>query len=187
MNNDNAKHNCNRRNFASSTLVLARLHALRPEDIDRLRAIAQWASRGMGDLSEDILQEAIKRSLTLERKWYEGEDFLSFLTSAICSLAYNCRQDRYYQRCDNETLGNGQVASSGNNYLSLRVQHTDISDLIFVEILQGFAEDTIAQQILCCRQFGFSAAETKQVLGLDEQAYAAACKRISRRKNRYKF
>ncbi|MBS1811309.1 MAG: hypothetical protein JST84_24305 [Acidobacteria bacterium] len=138
-------------------------------------------------MSEDIFQEAIKRSLTLERKWYEGDDFLSFLTSAICSLAYNCRQDRYYQRCDSVFLANGQSSSSGNHHLPLRFQHLDLTDLIFDEILQGFAGDDIAQQILCCRQFGFTAAETRQMLGLGEQAYAAACKRISRRRGGYTF
>lgn len=77
---------------ATDAEIEAAVRALRPSDLVRLGKIASFraralASAGLGQNAEDLLQEAVKRTLAGERHWRKAIPFVTHLIATMRSIA----------------------------------------------------------------------------------------------------
>ncbi len=150
---------------ATAAEVADALGALSDADLVRLKQIAQLRSAGLSTAEwEDLINEAVVRSLAGARRWPRSIPFIAFLAQTIRSIANEEWRRRDYEQTSVEAdLGSGEgddqpIAHLAVDYITpernviARKTLNDIELLFHGDqeaktILRGFAEGATPAQI----------------------------------------
>lgn len=143
---------------------------------------------------EDLLQEAISRTLSGERRWHEGVAFYWHLHEAMRSIAWNWhkKQDERLvleSQSEESSSGAGLLAETGGTTDSPERQLD--ADLMLERIIETCAADPIVLALVKGKLQGKTGRELREELNLDEKDFNAAAQRLRRsakalvRKQRY--
>ncbi len=175
---------------ATAAEVTAALVALSEVDLVRLKQIAQIRSVGLGPVMwEDLVNEAVVRTLSGSRRWPRYVPFIAFLAQTIRSITSEEWQRLKYEQTTVEAdLGPGE--DDDQSIADLAVEHIpperdliagktlNVIELLFhddqeaIEILHGFAQGAAPEQI-------------QASVSLTPTQYASAQRRIRRRLTRH--
>nr|WP_276978022.1 hypothetical protein [Ferrimicrobium acidiphilum] len=175
---------------ATTAEVAAALAALSGADLVRLKRIAQLRSAGLSTVTwEDLINEAIVRSLTGTRRWPPSIPFIAFLAQTIRSIA-----SEEWRRLDHEQtrveadLGFGE--DDDQSMADLAVDHIGpernaIARKTLNDIELLFHDDDAAKAILHGFAQGATPKQVQSSASLTPTQYASAQRRIRRRLARH--
>lgn len=170
---------------ASTTEVIEALDALSPEDLFRLRQLAKLRASALVVMDwEDLLSEAIKRSLDGARQWPVGVPFLAFMAQTMRSIASEERREANAHM----TVAEADLAwEEGQSSPLADLSSTDIDPAREVEAKQTlraiealFQDDPAALAVLHGFALGSSPEEIQADCGLTPIQYASTQRRIRR-------
>lgn len=181
-------NNRSERSVLSRDEFIAALRALLPAGLVRLKEKARFRALGSGMEGNDLLQEAILRTLEEDgRKCPSDVPVPIYLDNAMRSIADGERKKYVRERPA------GAVHSDEGPEEELLVDPPDaapspadtaIARIELGEVLdaleQMFADDPEAQAVIMGDSEGWSADETKDLGNMDDKQYAAARKRVRR-------
>jgi DNA-directed RNA polymerase specialized sigma24 family protein len=166
--------------------VLAAFRALSAADMKRLMSSARFrmfSVRGrLPDLdAEDLLHEAMVKTLNGERRWRHGVSFMKHMTDCMRSIANNwLKRAIRFREARYEDL-DAQAELSG------ALSNTREEDLLFSNddrmntLRRAMGNDAIAANVLDSLADGYSPAEAEALLRISDKVYWAARKTIRRR------
>lgn len=168
-------------------VVVAALERLSDDDIRKLRRYAAFKSLARQGAvaywdAEDLLQDAIARTLAGSRNWNEEKvEFVVHLIGTMRSIASQFREDaerEFLHRQEEQYKSIGSVSADsqpiGGGGRSHRSQHT-------LELIRLRLEaDKVALPIFDRLREGYTPAEIQELLGINQSIYNAARKRIYR-------
>jgi len=157
--------------------VRDQLDALGVADWARLEASASfWAPVANLD-PDDLLQAALERALSGQRKWPVGVPPKKFLSNVMKSIVSSARKGSL----------NDPLDGADDIDLGVECETTDSPEdalrygQVMERVTQVFAGDQEALDILEGRGLGLEGDELRELVGLDKTAFETACKRIRRR------
>ena len=175
---------------ATTAEVAAALVALSGADLVRLKRIAQLRSTGLSPVNwEDLVNEAVARSLAGARAWPRSIPFIAFLAQTIRSIASEERRRLdHEQTCVEADLRSGE--DDDQPIAGLAVNHiTPERELIARKTLKDienlFHDDQEAKSILHGFGQGATPEQIQASAALTPTQYASAQRRIRRRLARY--
>jgi DNA-directed RNA polymerase specialized sigma24 family protein len=154
----------------------AAVERLSAADLLRLRSAARFLVAGMGEKRrgetwEDLLQEAVLRSLTGARKWPADVDVRTFLIGTMRSIVSSWIK-RSPEMVSEEDL---QLRSDGDPALNL------VAGATLLESIRGqLSADATDLKIFECMLMGLKGPETAERTGISLSQYQSAVKRIRR-------
>ena len=161
--------------LATRVELEAALAALTPQDLIKLKRLAQLRSAGLPQMAwGDLLQEAIVRALSGSRGWPRRVALLAFLAQTMRSIANEAwlgvqRTDAAMSQMaglDEDDVDPAREAAVADTLNAVYALFKDDAEAIAV--LRGMAQSA-------------TPAETQQAGGMTALQYAAAQKRIRRR------
>lgn len=167
---------------------IAALRALPPADLARLEEKAKFRALGSGLDGDDLLQEAIMRTLEENgRKCPSDVSVPIYLDNAMRSIADGERKKYVRERpagVAQSDDGQNQdppvdppdPAPSPSDTVVARIELGEVLD----ELQQMFEDDPEAQAVIMGDLEGWSAEEVKDLGNMDDKHYAAARKRVRR-------
>lgn len=166
--------------------VLAAFRALSAPDVKRLMSSARFRMfpvRGrLPDLdAEDLLHEAMVKTLNGERRWRQGVSFMKHMTECMRSIANNWLKQAIRFREARYADLDAQAELSG------ALSDTREEDLLFSNedrmntLRRAMGNDAIAANVLDSLADGYSPAEAQALLRISDKVYWAARKTIRRR------
>ena len=177
--------------FASTEELSSALTALSTADLLRVKQIARLRCVGLSSVTwEDLINEAVTRSLAGTRRWPRAVPFVAFLVQTIRSIASEEWRRRDHEQTTLETDLGFDEAETPMTLADFAVDLIDpereviarktLGDIeaLFLDdneagaILRGFAEGAMPEQI-------------QSSASLTKTQYASAQKRIRRRLARY--
>lgn len=169
--------------------VAAAIRNLTDADYEKLMLIARhWYRQRYGALEtrikpEEILSEAIRRTLDCDRKWRKRKvSIVKHLDRVMESLSSHILEKRMTEVRGRKTLKSQiERARQERPYLDSGVENELIARQQLEMIGTLFADDEIALQVLRGRAQEKTAAEMRAELGLSETEYASVTKRILRK------
>ncbi|MBR8087606.1 sigma-70 family RNA polymerase sigma factor [Burkholderia vietnamiensis] len=170
--------------------VALELERISPADWIRLERLAQWAFAEVSAMShEDLLQEACVKLLSGERVWRRGFATVPAITSVMRSMASN-----YRKRQANGPIDAGTVVAADDvmNDSDSLVRNVDPVETITPEAVASDAQqvkqlvtllDDDAEAALIAYEWvaGRRGKEAADALGMNENQYEAARKRLLRK------
>ena len=181
---------CRLRTLLTGLEVRRAITALTNADKLRLRVAASYRIRGLGQAArnrtpDDLLHEALLRTLTGERRWRRSVDFVWHLRRTMESIADNWKK----KRGEKETClftevvtvdAEGQEISPLQTVASpeAAADQTLIAREEVDRIFKMFTDDPDATRVLQGLDDGLEPKEIKEKYGLDDRSFAAAKKRI---------
>ena len=180
--------------FASRKEAVEAIRALSPADQAKLMAVAKyfWKRRlfATRDCSEpeDLLQEAVLRTLRGRRRWRRSVPIVKHLDRTMESLSSHLvvkgENVQVIGKSVEEVDPSGRQSTGGCLFTSVvEVQAAANDELQRIEAL--FSDDVEAFEVLRCRSERCSAAETRMRLGMTKTQYDSVLKRIRRKFIRY--
>jgi len=182
---------------ASAREIAIAIESLTPEELLRMRAFALWRVRGLGRRSNgrdhnDLLQEAVARTVSGERRW--NEDSVSFVTHLLGTMRSISNHWATRGAAD-EPLSFSElpeVASNGHAGNPVDCVPSDAAGpetLVAVkqeiEALEKlFADDAAAARVIECVRRGLSGPGVQEATGYSRTQYETVMKRIRRRVRR---
>lgn len=162
---------------------LSKADRLKLKRVSRLRAVP-LAARGVGVSDEDLLQEAVRRTVDLSRPWKKnGVKLMAHLVMTMWSIASDwARKDRQVHVTEEieERLGATQPEA-----LRSRSPIDPERDLgaheLFARIREEFQDDDEVQLVLTSFESGEDGPGVRADLGLSQSGYDTIMKRIRRR------
>lgn len=181
--------------ISSPAEVSQAIEALSDADALRLMKAAGAHLKKVGHLKlgrspEDLLQEAVTRTLSGERSWKRGISFVFHLDQAMRSICSSWRKSASRTGRD----GGGELPASarlgltdeGDAVLEQALSHeADPERELLAEqeverITNQFADDKIASEVLAGWKMGLEGPEIQELSGISEKEYRAAVRRIRR-------
>lgn len=155
---------------------------LTPSDFAKLARVAQLRARTLPELDwQDLLQEAVRRSLAGTRRWPHGVPLLQFLAEVMRSLASDQMRRRVteagisFSDPDHEqTLA--AIAADGRSPEEAAIER----DLL-ARLKSLFAGDREALAVIEGLRQGLGPAEIQSTVGLDQVRYDSTRRRIRRK------
>lgn len=168
---------------ASSEEAMAALRQLSAADLQRLKGMAKsiaWALAS--DEADELLAEAIRRTLDLTRKWKKGVPLLTFLYNAMRSIAHERRKERrdlvsFGDLTNRET---GEPPDFGD-FGSWSPEEWVFAGEVVDRFARLFADDPEALHVALAKMDGKSPAETMLELKLSQMQYDTILRRVRRR------
>lgn len=182
---------------ASAQEIWRAIESLTPEELLRIRAFAIWRIRGLGRKSngkdhEDLMQEAVTRTVAGDRRWNESSvSFVAHLLGAMRSISSHwARQltadDPFLFSELDEMTPNGYIgnpvdlvpaeAAGPEAQLAIKQEVEAIEKL--------FVGDAAAARVIECVRRGLSGPKTQEATGYSKTEYETVMKRIRRRVRR---
>lgn len=145
-------------------------------DALRLRSAAKFLTAGLGESRrgeswEDLLQEAILRSLVGDRKWPYHLDFRTFLIGAMRSIASS-----WAKRTPLERVSEFESFSNADSIIN-----SVATNALVDAVTKQLGDDEIAVRILDSMMTGMNGRQIIEHLGLTALQYQSAAKRIRRK------
>ncbi|MGE4240686.1 hypothetical protein [Ramlibacter sp.] len=170
---------------ANSAQVIAAWSGMSENDLLILRRMAKSLLDGT-NYSEpmDLMHEALIRTLDGRRNWAQGVPFSVFLGNAMRSIASAERSHRGRVRVDFDDFVAEMDAvecAPSAEHEAIALQQVAMTQKVVDALRQKLAGDEAAQKVLSGIAAGLSPAEIREALNMDQHAYEAARKRISRR------
>jgi hypothetical protein len=172
--------------YASQTEVIEAIQALTDTDHQKLMVIAKsWQRRRYGSFHgirpEDILSEAIAKTLEGDRKWRKPKvSLVKHLDRVMESISGHIIEARKVQSKATKILHSDIERANYEQDLTSSVERQVIARQE-LEIIQGlFASDEVALNVLRGRAEGKTASEIRADLRLAERDYETVTKRILR-------
>lgn len=176
--------------YATITEVEVALSALSDADLTRLKQIAQLRSAGLSTVTrEDLINEAVVRSLLGKRHWPRSIPFIAFLAQTIRSIA-----NEEWRRLDHEqTRVEADLGSNEDDdqpIADLAVDHTTperevVARRTLHDIELLFQNDSEATTILRGLAEGSTPEQIQTSGSLTPTQYASAQRRIRRKLARH--
>ena len=162
---------------------IAALNALAPADLFRLRKKSAYRAMGTGMEGDDLLNEAIQRTLEEGRKCPADVPVAVYLGNAIRSIA-DGEREKYARRTPvgdghDEDSPVGKLADGNPSPADAALDRIEFQRVIG-RIQDIFADDPQAQAVVIGDMEGWSPEEIKEVEPMDDKQYAAARKRVRR-------
>jgi len=169
------------------------IESLTPEELLRIRAFAIWRMRGLGRRShgkdhEDLMQEAVTRTIGGERRWNAtGVSFAAHLLGAMRSISNHWAGEggddpALFAELD-ELAADGRRRNPVDRIAAddpgPEAQLAIKQDLEAVERL--FAADAAALRVIACLRRGLSGPAVQEAIGCSKTEYETIMKRIRRR------
>lgn len=168
--------------------------ALRPPDLKRLHAAARAVLRVFGLETadrdhEDLLSEALTRTLSGSRRWKRGVDFVRHLGETLRSVAWTWRERQEVRtraglsRSDESAApADGDVDEHPDVFgrPAPDVEGALLAEERVLLIRRHFAGDRGALAVMDAWADGYKAREVRQLTGLSDREYDAAARRIRR-------
>jgi DNA-directed RNA polymerase specialized sigma24 family protein len=155
-------------------------------DSGRLRAVAKQYSFGRGMEWQDLLQEALCRSLA-SRNCPSGVDLVKFLCEAMRSIAHG-EADKIRRRPVLVSVGTTNAKQEkvlNHPDSALDPEEKLIHDQTFArlrrDVLAAFDDDVIARDLVDGMMEGFNAGELRELANLDPTTYESKRRFIRRR------
>lgn len=155
--------------------------------VDRLQNIGRAAA---GWDEEDLLQEAIKRTLAGNRKWYKGQvDFFGHLKGVLMSItsdmARKLTTEKHEEPFSESELLNGSEEESVNPYevaasAPSRVLQTLVAKERLALVMDIFRDDQAVLNIIEGRCCDLTEVETCEMFEMTQKEFGAARRRLSR-------
>lgn len=166
-------------------------------DRKRLRAAARAILRGFGLHTvvrddDDLVSEALYRTLSGSRSWRKGVDFTRHLAEAMRSIAWAWRE-REMEKAEAET---GSVdfwdpmavvsAEEATAELAVLVAPEPDPEQVAIAkeqvrmLERAFADDRVAREVLAGWAIGYKGPEIRRRCGITERELRAAIRRIRR-------
>jgi hypothetical protein len=163
---------------------IAALNALAPADLLRLRKKSAYRAMGTGMEGDDLLNEAIQRTLEEEgRKCPADVPVAVYLDNAMRSIA-DGEREKYARRMPvgdghDEYSPVGKLADGNPSPADAALDRIEFQRVVG-RIQDIFADDPQAQAIVIGDMEGWSPGEIKEMEPMDDKQYAAARKRVRR-------
>lgn len=174
------------RDLLTAAELRSALEALRPADLVRLRIKANALAPGSGMESEDLLQEALRRTLEENggRNCPRNVKVVTFLGNVIRSIASHARTEWAREmpigatddHQDDPIVDAPDPAPSPEEAVVGRLDHGQTIE----RIETMFEGDPKAQAIIIGNAEGWSPDEIREMEPMSDQEYAAARKRVRR-------
>lgn len=132
--------------------------------------------------AEDLLQEAFARALAGGRTCPVDVDIVRFLAEAMRSIAHGEQEKLRVEVM--ELDGIEETALPPTVDLGTEISREEQSKVVLGQILSLFEDDPEAQEIVEGITAGFTAAELRELTGLDQTAYNSKRRLIRRRIDR---
>ncbi len=175
---------------ATTAEVAAALTALSDADLMRLKQIAQLRGSGLSTVTwEDLVNEAVVRSLAGARRWPRSIPFIAFFAQTIRSIASEEWRRLDHEQTSVETdLGSGEddnqpIADLAVDHITPERNAMARKTLNDIELL--FNDDHEAKAILHGFAEGATPAQIQSSTSLTPTQYASAQRRIRRRLARH--
>ena len=160
--------------------LLEAVRGLSTADLLRLQLVAKVFDPRR---HEDLLQEAICKTLSGERKWRDGVHLFWHLYGAMESIAWDWAKKRDEDlvmdsqiREDGETLGFlSNFAASASN-----PERQAAARLALSRIIKACGSDSIVLALLTSKLLGKTESEIRKELKLNHQDFCAAAQRLRR-------
>jgi hypothetical protein len=159
--------------------IRAAISALTGPDILRLRFAAIAFDR---DRHEDLLQEAISRSLSGERQWREGVPIYWHLHEVMRSIAWN-----WHKKFDENLVLASQFESDDERGFIGEMtepapdpERQAVARLMLGRLVETCGSDRIVLGIISGKLQGKTGSEIREELNLDEKDFNAAAQRLRR-------
>ena len=168
---------------------------LSPADLKRLQLVARTVMRYYGLATavrdhDDLVAEALIRTLGGSRSWRKGVDFVYHLAQAMRSVAWTWFEQEAAQRADADAverwesamLGSADSADSVDGLLDPEpdAEAACLAREQVERIRRAFADDPAANAVLAGWAIGCKGPEIRQLHGLSDKTFQAAVRRIRR-------
>lgn len=161
--------------------IEAAIEALSIEDNVQLERAARYRIGALGDGNrgrdhEDLLSEAMTRTLSGQRRWNKDVDFLRHLLMVMKSIAYEWRTRS--ERGDSRETSDDHLDEVLSRVPS--PERRTIARQVVEALEKETASDSDIQDILAAMQMGLTGPEIENDLGLTTNERLAAMKRLRR-------
>ncbi len=163
---------------------VAALDALEPADLIRLRKKSAYRAAGTGMDGDDLLNEAIHRTLEEDgRNCPADVPVVVYLDNAMRSIA-DGEREKYARRIPvgdghDEKSAVGKLADNNPSPADAALDRIEFERVVD-RIQEIFAEDPQAQAIVIGDMEGWSPEEIKEMEPMNEKQYASARRRVRR-------
>ena len=159
------------------------LDALTPVQLNRLELQGRHLALGLHMTGEDLLQEAITRTLDGKRRYRQGVDVSTFLYNAMRSIASAVRvkEKRLAPLGDpsDESSNINRIASPEPSPEATAIRRIDGTEAL-ARLGESLSGDEDALALMECRSEGLTNKETMELESMDSQRFHSARKRLSR-------
>lgn len=163
--------------------------ALSVADKTRIRKIASFRCIGTMLEQQDLLNEALVRTLDGTRAWRRGIDIVHHMDQVMRGIVWveRRRWEREHGDVPQRMTRNGEATLGIIEPASGEPTPEQLlcGQRLYQQILGALADDPIAQSIMIGRMRGLTRAEITKELGLTAIKYASTCRTISRRLERF--
>ncbi len=172
------------RAYLDSEAFNAALRALEPADLLRLRKKAAYRAPGTGMEGDDLLNEAVRRTLEEDgRNCPVNVPVAVYLDNAMRSIA-NGEREKYARETPagdghDEKGPIGGLADDGPSPADAALDRIELQRVVD-RIQEIFADDPQAQAVVIGDMEEWSADEIKEVEPMDDKQYATARRRVRR-------
>lgn len=173
--------------FASKDEVIRAFTRLSDADLVRIQSFARYRCFGLPWIdAEDLLQEAIGRSIEGRRRWPKAVPFVTFLRETIRSIAFEELRHRVegpiraYADLPNDESGAMPDAVVNAPDLAPGPERQIAASQALEAFLQAFAEDPAAIAVLLGLANGESPIDICRSANITRTEYQSAQKRIRR-------
>jgi hypothetical protein len=157
--------------------VRDQLDSVSAADWVRLAASAHFLAQGAGLDSDDLLQVALERTLSGQRKWPVGVPLKKFISNVMKSIVSSARKGFRNDPLDGaDDLDSGVDAEAPDS-----PEEMLRCGQVLEQVMQVFAGDQEALDILEGRGLGLDGEALRELVAQDKTAFDTACKRIRRR------
>lgn len=161
---------------------LTDVEAIRLENVARFRALG-LRGLGLGVNAEDLLQEAITRTIEGRRRWKREISFVKHLIETMRSISSHERE-RFRKAKVKSPVRELEGDESGlSSPLSWRAPDSEVIAAACQQktaIFERFAEDPTAEQVLDGLQAEMTGPEIQEVLEISQREYETVMTRIRR-------
>ena len=170
---------------ASAQEIRAAIESLTAEELLRIRQFAVWRLRALGNNGgrdhEDLLQEAVVRTVAGDRHWNErGVSFPHHLIGAMRSISSHWAAELAGRSpAEIDAAGGNLIETMPSPTVSPEMELAAKQEVEAVERL--LAGDAAALRVLGCIRRGMTGPETQQAIGYSKTEYETVMKHMRRK------
>jgi len=173
--------------YATDGEVVAAIDALTTAETLRLSKVASFRARGLaafglGTSADDLLQEAIARTLNGTRRWRKTVNFVTHLTQTIRSIANHAREELKGGTVAPATSDDADGKLDGIAVWSVAPDPERAAAAVeqLDKISESFESDPEVGLILTCLARGMTGPEIHADLGITQTQYETIMTRLRR-------
>src|SRR4051794_5284298 len=168
--------------YATTGELARAIGQLTASDFAKLARVAQLRTRGVPELDwQDLLQEAVRRSLAGTRRWPQDVPLLHFLAGVMRSLASDQMRRRVAEAAVSFSDPDHEVTLASLPSAGQTPEESAIERDLLARLSDLFAEDRDALTVIGGLKQGLSPAEIQTAAGLDQVGYDSTRRRIRRK------